>query len=149
MSKTPKLAEVAPGEIRTVCQGCGKVVGKTAIWCSECQATHGRRCKECGAPTRASSQICRKCQGYGSKGRPRGSRSDFLHEGNRKEVEKLWEQGLSGAEIAKVLKIPSKAPGSLISRARNLKGWNLPVHNPHAVETARIAREARAKKQKA
>lgn len=112
--RQPKIKEIAPGEIRTVCWGCEKPIrgGRgRAIWCDDCHPDK---------PKRKSS-----------------GRKLKLFDSDREQVERLWAKGLSIKEIAKVVELDTRFPDSALSYARAKRGWDLPYRQPDKVARAR------------
>lgn len=127
--KRPKLKEIAPGEIRTVCWTCGTPISSRACFCEE-HADHKQKlCEKCGKGTKGT--ICAECRKSPEEKKleiPGGRR---LTEQDRPVVEKLWEQGVSASEIASTMGLLHKHPGTMITEKRK-KGWDLPYRRDRA-----------------
>lgn len=122
MSRQPKLAETSPGEVRTICHGCSRVISSRSIWCAECKETQGKYCEQCGKSAYVSP--CRDC----TKQPPKR-----LGKNNREMVERLWSEGLSAKKIAEQIGSRTKYPGTMITHARK-RGWDLPHRRPDMIE---------------
>jgi len=140
--KHPKLAEIAPGEIRTVCWTCGTPVGKRALFCTEHQgATKKKPCEKCGKAARG--KVCVDCLGRRKTEEPillhpsqiKGGKR-YLTEHDRPFVEKWWAEGVKSGEIARRLDLSTINPCETILTKRRQRGWNLPYRKPQNVASA-------------
>lgn len=120
-----RLVEIGPGEVRTVCQGCGRVIAPRHFYCDACKPTKGQHCSQCGKPSKVA--VCGEC-----KVAPPG----VLSEDRREIAEQMWAEGAGAKEIAARLGIRTKHPGTMISKARR-RGWNLPYRRPDMVQHGR------------
>ncbi len=145
----PKYIEVESGEIRHVCLICDTPIKPVSrLYCKEHENGFVYACKYCGKP--ATGDVCQECiEGFASMKRDKAviHRSQIrngkriLTEMDRPLVEKWWEEGATGREIAKRLGLDCNQPNSCLSHKRIAMGWNLPYRSPHAVELGRALSE--------
>lgn len=150
MKKQPKLKEIAPGEVRTVCWICETPIVKRALYCDEHQEGKQNACEKCGKGTRGT--ICRECRKEPTAEEPilldssqiRGGKR-ILTEHDRPFVEKWWAEGFKSGEIARKLGLSSLNPCEAILTKRRTRGWNLPYRLPANVANAHKMLEKRAR----